>query len=189
MQTRQLGTNGPRVSTLGLGCMAMSGAYGPAERAESIATIHAALDAGITLLDTGDFYGQGHNELLIQRLGVEHIDIYRPARLDRNVPIEETIGAIAASKTGSCPPAGSLASASPRTASCRAVCSPGIGAGARGCSHAGTTSCRSWERGDAISSTKRSVRSTWSSPRMILGQSRRRCQRARWPAIGIPRRR
>jgi aryl-alcohol dehydrogenase-like predicted oxidoreductase len=114
--------------------------YGPADRAESLATLHAALDAGITLLDTGDFYGMGHNELLIreglasrnrdelllsvkfgalrdpaqgwggydarpaavknflayslQRLGVDHIDIYRPARLDPHVPIEETVGAI-----------------------------------------------------------------------------------------------
>jgi aryl-alcohol dehydrogenase-like predicted oxidoreductase len=121
--------------------MGMSGAYGPADEAESIATIHAALDAGITLLDTGDFYGMGHNELLIrealrgrnrqqailsvkfgamrdpaggfvgvdgrpaavknflayslQRLGTEYIDIYRPARVDPNVPIEETVGAIA----------------------------------------------------------------------------------------------
>ena len=65
MQQRQLGAKGPRVSALGLGCMAMSGMYGPADRAESIATIHAALEAGITLLDTGDFYGLGHNEMLI----------------------------------------------------------------------------------------------------------------------------
>lgn len=65
MLSRQLGTNGPMVSTLGLGCMGMSDFYGPADRAESIATIHAALDAGITLLDTGDFYGMGHNELLL----------------------------------------------------------------------------------------------------------------------------
>ena len=56
---------GPRVSAIGLGCMGMSGMYGPADRGESIATIHAALDAGITLLDTGDFYGMGHNEMLI----------------------------------------------------------------------------------------------------------------------------
>ncbi|MEV0620201.1 aldo/keto reductase [Nonomuraea sp. NPDC050404] len=62
---RTLGTGGPVVSALGLGCMGMSDFYGPADRAESIATIHAALDAGITLLDTGDFYGMGHNELLI----------------------------------------------------------------------------------------------------------------------------
>ena len=141
MQSRPLGSKGPRVSALGLGCMGMSGIYGPAERAESIATIHAALEAGITLLDTGDFYGMGHNEMLIgealrgtardravvsvkfgamrdpaggwtgydarpeavknfvayslQRLGLNHIDIYRPARLDPNVPIEDTIGAIA----------------------------------------------------------------------------------------------
>lgn len=66
MQTRILGKNGPAVSALGLGCMGMSDFYGPADRAESIATIHAALDAGITLLDTGDFYGVGHNELLIR---------------------------------------------------------------------------------------------------------------------------
>src|SRR3954447_19622083 len=143
METRSLGSSGPVVSALGLGCMGMSGMYGPADRAESIATIHAALDAGITLLDTGDFYGMGHNELLIgealrgrdrdrdrlqisvkfgaqrtydgqwlgydarpaavktalaytlNRLGTDHVDVYRPARLDPNVPIEETIGAIA----------------------------------------------------------------------------------------------
>ncbi|GLS23271.1 aldo/keto reductase [Labrys miyagiensis] len=141
MQMRQLGKTGPLSSALGLGCMGMSGMYGPSERAESIATIHAALDAGINLLDTGDFYGMGHNEMLIgealkgiprdkailsvkfgglrdpaggwsgfdgrpaavknflaytlQRLGVDHIDIYRPARLDANVPIEDTVGAIA----------------------------------------------------------------------------------------------
>jgi aryl-alcohol dehydrogenase-like predicted oxidoreductase len=65
MQQRRLGTNGPAVSAIGLGCMGMSGMYGPADRAESIATIHAALDAGIGLLDTGDFYGMGHNEMLI----------------------------------------------------------------------------------------------------------------------------
>ncbi|GAB6874470.1 aldo/keto reductase [Halomonas shantousis] len=140
MQTRKLGASGPSTSIMGLGCMGMSGMYGPADRAESIATIHAALEAGVTLFDTGDFYGMGHNEMLLgealkgrrdqarisvkfgaqrgpdgswlgydarpqavksfaayslQRLGVEHIDIYRPARLDKNVPIEETVGAIA----------------------------------------------------------------------------------------------
>ena len=141
MEQRQLGTRGPQVSALGLGCMGMSGAYGPSDRQESIATIHAALDAGITLLDTGDFYGMGHNEMLIaealrsvpreqylvsvkfgalrdpasgwvgfdgrpaavktflayslNRLGLDHIDIYRPARLDPTVPIEDTVGAIA----------------------------------------------------------------------------------------------
>jgi aryl-alcohol dehydrogenase-like predicted oxidoreductase len=141
MEKRKLGTAGPNVSAIGLGCMGMSDFYGPADRSESIATIHAALDAGITLLDTGDFYGMGHNEMLIrealagrsrdnlqisvkfgalrdpnkgflgydsrpaaiknfatyslQRLGVDHIDIYRPARLDPDVPIEESIGAMA----------------------------------------------------------------------------------------------
>lgn len=141
MHEHTLGTNGPVVSRLGLGCMGMSDLYGPADRTESLATLHAALDAGVTLLDTGDFYGMGHNEMLIaealatrsagkvalsvkfgaqrgpdggwlgfdtrpnavktaaayslKRLGVEAIDIYRPARLDPNVPIEETIGAIA----------------------------------------------------------------------------------------------
>jgi aryl-alcohol dehydrogenase-like predicted oxidoreductase len=140
MTTRQLGTTGPTVSALGLGCMGMSDLYGPADRAESIATIHAALDAGITLLDTGDFYGMGHNELLIRealqsrdrgqvtisvkfgalrdpdggwlgydgrpaavknflaytlnRLGTDHVDIYRLSRTDPDVPIEETVGAI-----------------------------------------------------------------------------------------------
>ena len=141
MEHRKLGTTGPKVSAIGLGCMGMSDFYGPADRGESVATIHAALDAGITLLDTGDFYGVGHNELLIrealsgrsrdtiqisvkfgalrdpahgftgidgrpvavknflsyslQRLGTDHIDIYRPARLDPAVPIEDTVGAIA----------------------------------------------------------------------------------------------
>src|ERR1700757_4688165 len=66
MTSRNLGKSGPAVSAVGLGCMAMSGIYGPADRAESIATIHAALDNGVTLLDTGDFYGMGHNELLIR---------------------------------------------------------------------------------------------------------------------------
>jgi aryl-alcohol dehydrogenase-like predicted oxidoreductase len=138
---RQLGTDGPRVSALGLGAMGMSDLYGPADETESVATIHAALDAGVTLIDTGDFYGMGHNEMLIgralkdrdrdqiaisvkfgaqrgpdlgwlgynaspngvktalaytlRRLDTDHIDIYRPARLDPNVPIEDTIGAIA----------------------------------------------------------------------------------------------
>lgn len=140
MQTLVLGRNGPTVSRLGLGCMGMSDMYGPADRRESVATIHAALDAGVTLLDTGDFYGMGHNEMLIgealkgqprskvqlsvkfgalrtpegafagidarpqavknfaaytlKRLGTDYIDIYRPARVDPHVPIEETVGAI-----------------------------------------------------------------------------------------------
>src|SRR6185369_16240918 len=64
-QPRQLGSNGPRVFPIALGCMGMSGMYGPADERESIATIHAALEHGVTLLDTGDFYGAGHNELLI----------------------------------------------------------------------------------------------------------------------------
>src|SRR5471030_3527489 len=65
MQTRKLGRTGPQVAQLGLGLMGMSDLYGPADRKESIATIHAALEAGVTLLDTGDFYGMGHNEMLI----------------------------------------------------------------------------------------------------------------------------
>src|SRR5262245_45171999 len=137
---RQLSASGPIVFPLALGCMGMSGMYGPADEAESIATIHAALDRGVTLIDTGDFYGTGHNEMLIgralkgrrdqvllsvkfgalrtpdgrwggydarpvavknfvtyslTRLGVDHIDIYRPSRLDPAVPIEDTVGAIA----------------------------------------------------------------------------------------------
>jgi len=140
MKYHQLGAAGPRVSALGLGCMGMSGMYGPSDRAEGIATIHAALEAGITLLDTGDFYGMGHNEMLIgealegkkrenaivsvkfgalrdpagaflgydsrpaaiknflayslQRLRLDYIDIYRPSRLDPDVPIEDTIGTL-----------------------------------------------------------------------------------------------
>jgi aryl-alcohol dehydrogenase-like predicted oxidoreductase len=66
MEMRPLGKNGPLVSQVGLGCMGMSDVYGPADEKESIATIHAAMDAGITLLDTGDFYGMGHNELLLR---------------------------------------------------------------------------------------------------------------------------
>jgi aryl-alcohol dehydrogenase-like predicted oxidoreductase len=140
MRTRTLGRTGPVVSELGLGAMGMSGVYGATDRAESIATVHAALEAGVTLIDTGDFYAMGHNELLLaealrgrdrdsyvlsvkfgmmrgpgaefggpdgrpaavknflayslNRLGVDHIDVYRPARLDPAVPIEDTVGAI-----------------------------------------------------------------------------------------------
>ena len=65
MDQRMLGAAGP-VSAVGLGCMGMSGAYGPTDRAEAIDTVHAALDAGVTLVDTGDFYGMGHNELLVR---------------------------------------------------------------------------------------------------------------------------
>lgn len=140
MTSRQLGRTGPTVFPLALGCMGMSAMYGPTDEAESLATIHAALDAGVTLFDTGDFYGIGHNERLLgralgarrkdvqlsvkfgalrapgggwtgvdgrpaavknflayslDRLGTDYVDIYRPARLDPAVPIEETVGAIA----------------------------------------------------------------------------------------------
>ena len=141
MDRIQLGKAGPQTSRIGLGAMGMSDFYGPTDRAESIATIHAALEAGVTLIDTGDFYGMGHNEMLIaealkgrdrgavqisvkfgaqrdpagnwlgydarpaavktaltyslRRLGTDYIDIYRPSRLDPNVPIEDTVGAIA----------------------------------------------------------------------------------------------
>jgi aryl-alcohol dehydrogenase-like predicted oxidoreductase len=139
-KNRQLGSAGPEVFPIALGCMGMTGIYGPSDESECIATIHEALDQGITLIDTGDFYNMGLNEMLIgralrgrrhkalvsvkfgalrspdqswsgydarpaavknflayslNRLGVDHIDIYRPARLDPNVPVEETIGAIA----------------------------------------------------------------------------------------------
>ena len=68
MDTVNLGRNGPQVGVVGLGCMGMSpGVYGPSDETESIATLRAALDAGITLIDTGDFYGMGHNEMLIRR--------------------------------------------------------------------------------------------------------------------------
>jgi pyridoxine 4-dehydrogenase len=141
VETRQLGRGGPIVSAIGLGCMGMSGVYGAADEKESIATVHAALEAGVTMLDTGDFYGMGHNELLLQkaltgrpresfflsvkfgamrspqgnfvgvdarpaavknflaytlrRLGTDYVDLYQAARVDPNVPIEDTIGAIA----------------------------------------------------------------------------------------------
>ncbi|MFE3794249.1 aldo/keto reductase [Nocardia tengchongensis] len=141
LSTVQLGKTGPAVSRIALGAMGMSGMYGTADDTVSIATVHAALDSGANLIDTGDFYGMGHNELLIrqaladrkredvllsvkygalrgpdnsfggvdtrpaatknflayslQRLGTDYIDIYRPARLDPNVPIEETIGGLA----------------------------------------------------------------------------------------------
>jgi aryl-alcohol dehydrogenase-like predicted oxidoreductase len=137
---RKLGSSGPEVFPIALGCMGMSGVYGPADEPESLATVHAAIDAGVNLIDTGDFYGMGDNEMLLakalrffreqvlisvkfgaqrspdgawlgydarpnavktalsyslKRLGVSYIDIYRPARLDPNVPIEDTVGAIA----------------------------------------------------------------------------------------------
>jgi aryl-alcohol dehydrogenase-like predicted oxidoreductase len=138
--SRRLGTHGPTTFPLSLGCMGMSATYGAADEGESIATIRAALDEGVTLIDTGDFYGMGTNELLLARalagrrdevllsvkfgglrapgggwigfdarpasvknflaytltrLGVDHVDIYRPSRLDPQVPIEDTVGAIA----------------------------------------------------------------------------------------------
>jgi aryl-alcohol dehydrogenase-like predicted oxidoreductase len=65
MRKIKIGQNGEEIPAVGLGCMGMSGGYGPADDAESIATIHAALEAGIALIDTGDFYGMGHNEMLI----------------------------------------------------------------------------------------------------------------------------
>jgi len=141
VETRTLGAQGPQVSALGLGLMGMSDLYGPADEAESVATVHAALDAGVTLLDTGDFYGSGHNELLLRdalrgrsrddvvislkfgalrdpaggwvgvdlrpasiknflaytlrRLGTDHVDIYRPARVTPEVPIEDVVGTLA----------------------------------------------------------------------------------------------
>ncbi len=141
LQSHRLGSTGPTVTSPALGCMGLSGAYGPTDDEQGVRTIHAYLNAGGTLLDTGDFYGSGHNEWLIrqalssrdredvvlsvkfgalrgpggklggndgrpesvhnflgyslQRLGVDHLDIYRPARLDPTVPIEETVGAIA----------------------------------------------------------------------------------------------
>jgi aryl-alcohol dehydrogenase-like predicted oxidoreductase len=141
MESTTLGRGGPLVSRVGLGLMGMSGTYGPADDTESAATIRAALDAGITLLDTGDFYGMGHNEMLLasalrgvprdsvfiqvkfgaqrdpagswvghdaspaavktslayslRRLGMDYVDLYQPARLDPDVPIEDTVGAIA----------------------------------------------------------------------------------------------
>ncbi len=141
MHYRTLGKNGPRVSALGLGCMGMSEFYGPRDEAESIATIHEALDRGITLLDTADMYGPHHNEELVgraiidrrddvflatkfgimrdpsnprvrgvngrpdyvrsaceaslRRLKVEVIDLYYQHRVDPDVPIEDTVGAMA----------------------------------------------------------------------------------------------
>jgi aryl-alcohol dehydrogenase-like predicted oxidoreductase len=139
---RKLGLTGPEVSVIGLGAMGMSALYGPADDAESIATLHAAIDAGVNLIDTGDFYGSGANEMLIaralrerrredvvlsvkfgsrrgpdgafqavpydvspeavkdrlayslRRLETDYIDIYRPARLNPQIPVEETVGAL-----------------------------------------------------------------------------------------------
>jgi len=140
MDFRTLGANGPEVSALGLGCMAMSDIYGPADEREGIATIQAAIGAGINFLDTGDFYGMGDNEMLLRRaiegrrdkvfiavkfgalrapdnsfqgldtrpiavksflayslrrLGTDYVDLYQPCRVDANIPIEDTVGAIA----------------------------------------------------------------------------------------------
>jgi len=140
MQYRKLGAGGPEVSALGLGCMGMSEFYGQGDDAESIATIHRALDLGVNFLDTADMYGVGRNEELVgraiagrrsevflatkfgnvrgpngeflgingrpeyvraaceaslKRLGVEVIDLYYQHRVDPNVPIEDTVGAMA----------------------------------------------------------------------------------------------
>ncbi|MEU0075098.1 aldo/keto reductase [Streptomyces sp. NPDC006332] len=142
MQQRRIGTNGPVVSAIGLGCMGMSEFYGPTDEAESLATLQAALDSGVTLLDTADMYGKGHNERLVgraiadrrdqvvlatkfgirrddsdpregrkidsspehcrravdaslQRLGVDHIDLYYLHRKSPDIPVEETVGAMA----------------------------------------------------------------------------------------------
>src|SRR5690349_12331383 len=81
LEPRRLGTTGPSVFPLSLGCMGMSGMYGQADEGESIATIHAALEQGVTLLDTGDFYGQGHNEMLIGRALRERPDLRERALL------------------------------------------------------------------------------------------------------------
>ncbi|MET8118377.1 aldo/keto reductase [Micromonospora sp. NPDC005189] len=142
LRRRRLGASGPEVSMIGLGAMGMSDLYGPADEAESVATLHAAIDAGVNLIDTADFYGSGHNEMLIgrvlrerrreevvvsvkfgsrrtpdggfqaapydvsavavkdrlayslRRLGTDYIDIYRPSRLNPQVPVEETVGAM-----------------------------------------------------------------------------------------------
>lgn len=143
LATCRLGTTGPVVSAIGLGAMGMSDLYGPADELEAPATLHAAIEAGVTLIDTGDFYGMGHNEMLIgqalkdhdrgdvvvsvkfgarrgpdgawlpvgtdttpeavkdrvayslRRLGTDYIDIYRPTRLNPEIPIEDTVGAMA----------------------------------------------------------------------------------------------
>ncbi len=136
----RLGSTGPSVFPIALGCMGMSGMYGAASDEQGIATIRSAIDRGVNLIDTGDFYGMGHNEMLVgraiadrrdevcisvkfgtllgpdgmytgldarpqavkafaayslRRLGTDIIDIYRPARLDPAVPVEDTVGAIA----------------------------------------------------------------------------------------------
>ncbi len=143
MHQRTLGTNGPTVSALGLGCMGMSAFYGTTDEGEAIATIHRALELGCTLLDTAEMYGPHTNEQLVgralagrrdeavlatkfgirwaptdedptrrlidgtpenvrrsiegslQRLGTDHVDLYYQHRIDPNVPIEETVGALA----------------------------------------------------------------------------------------------
>ena len=140
MQTRELGRSGLKVGAIGLGCMGMSQSYGPPDDDESVRTIHAALDLGVTLIDTADAYGKGSNERLVgrairdrraavvlatkfglvpsasgpatavdarpervracleaslERLGIDVIDLYYLHRVDSNVPIEETVGAMA----------------------------------------------------------------------------------------------
>jgi aryl-alcohol dehydrogenase-like predicted oxidoreductase len=140
MEKKKLGASGPALAPLGLGCMGLSGLYGHVSDEEGIKVIHSALDQGVNIFNTGDFYGTGHNEMLLgralkgrreqafisvkfgalrspdggwvgfdarpqatknfltytlSRLGVDYIDLYQPARVDPNVPIEETVGAIA----------------------------------------------------------------------------------------------
>lgn len=95
MKHRTLGRSGPPVSALGLGCMGMSDFYGSTDRSESIATVHAALDAGVTLLDTGDFYGMGDNELLLgEALGALDVtlDAHDLAAIERAVPPDAAAG-------------------------------------------------------------------------------------------------
>ena len=134
MKYRRLGCCTDEISAIGLGCMTMTGLYGPADDGESVATVHAALDAGVNFIDTSDFYGAGENEELLAgalrgrrdkafvatkfgnlgsradgrpeyvaeacekslaRLGIDVIDLYFQHRVDPDIPIEDTVGAMA----------------------------------------------------------------------------------------------